>query len=110
MRLGDRRRSFPGDAAERRLRAGGAAWPPASDSRGRAGQTVGRCVSLGLAGALVGALLYALFKFFDMVRAIRMDPRDLWFVPVVIVAVILLVIFRVVRPLLREILTKSSPR
>jgi len=81
-----------------------------AEARDRAGRTAGRLVSLGLAGALVGALLYALFKFFSMVRAIRMDVRQLWFVPVVIVAVTLVVIFRVVRPLLREILTKSYPK
>ena len=110
MRLGHRRRSFPGSAAGHRLRSGGAAWPSVSDESDRVGRTVGRCVSLGLAGALVGALVYALFKFFGMVRAIHMNPRDLWFVPVVMVAVILLVVFRVVRPLLREILSKASPK
>lgn len=109
MRLVDRRRSFARNASARRFRPGGLAWPAASDSGG-AGQTVSRCVSLGLAGALVGALVYALFKFFDMVRARHMDPRDLWFVPAIIVAVILVVFFRVVRPLLREILTKTSPK
>jgi len=109
MTFGDRRGRMRRGPAGHRLRPGGAVWPTASESRGRTGQTVGRCVSLVLAVVLVGALLYALLKFFHMVRALRMDPRQLWFVPVLIVAVILLVVFRVVRPLLRQILTKSYP-
>jgi len=89
---------------------GAAAWPGVPASSGRRAQTVSRSLSLGLACVLVAALSYALFKFFGMLRARQMGVRDLWFVPVIIGAVILWVVFRVVRPLLREILTKTSPK
>ena len=108
MRFADRRRSFPGRAGGRGLRPFGTGWPPRGDGQSGSGQIAGRCVSLALATGLVGALLYALLKFFEMAHAVRTDARDLWFVPVVISAVLLLVVFRVVRPLLREILKKTS--
>ncbi len=110
MGLGDRRRRFPGRGARRRPRARGTAWPPMSAGRDRVDAKVGRCVSLGLAAVLVVALLYALVKFFEMVRAIRIDARQLWFVPAVIVAVVVVVLLRVVRPLLRDVLGKTSPK
>jgi hypothetical protein len=71
---------------------------------------VSRCVSLGLALVLVAALAYALFKFFEMLRVRHMDFRALWFVPAGMAVVILVVLIRVVRPLLREILSKTSPK
>ena len=109
MRLEDRRRSFPRPSA-RRGPGGAAAWPGLAESRRRRAQTASKSVSLGLAVVLVVALVYALFKFFGMLRVRHIGLGDLWFVPAAMVAVILVVLLRVVRPLSREILTKSSPK
>ena len=111
MTLGDSRRRFPRPPAGRRRRLGGAAaWPGVPAGSSRRAQTVGGVLSLSLACVLVAALAYALYKFFGMVSARQMDVRDLWFVPVIMGAVILWIAFRVIRPLLREILTKTSPK
>jgi hypothetical protein len=109
MRVGHGRRGLPGAPAGRRRQFGAGEWPGPSES-GRRAQTASKSVSLGLAVALVAALGYALVEFFRMLRVSRIDLSDLWFVPVAMIAVMLVVLLRVVRPLLRGILTKASRR
>ena len=111
MRVRDRRQRFPRPSvAPRRWSTRLALWPRDFGAQDRKGLMVSRCVSLGLALVLVAALAYALFKFFEMLRVRHMDFRALWFVPAGMAVVILVVLIRVVRPLLREILSKTSPK
>ncbi|MBN1503739.1 MAG: hypothetical protein JW952_01610 [Candidatus Eisenbacteria bacterium] len=99
-------RSFPGPSALRRARQPRTAWPRLPETAGGGAQAVSRGLSLGLACGVVAGLVYALLKFFGMMRTKHLDVRDLWFVPAVMLAVMLVLLVRVVRPLLKEILTK----
>jgi hypothetical protein len=55
----------------------------------------------------MGMLVYALFKFFEMVRLRGLELWPLAFVPAAMVAV-LLVLLRVARGLVKEIRAQSS--
>jgi hypothetical protein len=85
-------------------------WPRAEGTESRREVVVSKCLSLGLAVAVVAAMGYALFKFFGMLHSKQIGIGSLWFVPASMAVVIAVLLVRVVRPLLREIISKGTPR
>ncbi len=68
---------------------------------------VSKSISLSVTLLLMGMLVYAFVKFFEMIRLRGLDLWPLVFVPIAIV-VVFLVLLRVARSLIREIRARSS--
>lgn len=107
MMLKERRRPFAKRSITGRSRGRSFGRLRITSHRSEHAARVSKAVSLTVTLFLMGMLIYALVKFFEMVGLRGLDLWPLVFVPAAIV-IVLLVLLRVTRSLIREIRARSS--
>ena len=81
--------------------------PTLTSQRNERAVRISKTTSLAVTIVLMGMLVYALFKFAEMIRMRGLDLWPLAFVPAAII-IVLLVLLRVARSLVREIRAGGS--